>query len=757
MKLSIGVLISNRIETVKKCLDSLKPLLDAGIAELICVDTVSATEGLISDGSAELARQYATKVIEFPWIRDFSRARNITLENATGEWYLYVDDDEWFEDAGDLVKFFSDGEYKKYWSASYIVRNYKNKQGSEWADTRLVRLVKRTESLHFEGKVHEGLSEIHLPCKELQIFAHHYGYAFDTEEEKAKHRERNLSLLQDEIKERPQDLRLKAQLALEYANFDNEKALDYVSNTLNECPDQWKAPYYQWMIALQFPLYEAMEKGLVKLMELYNRVHNSYTLCEFAELSIAYNTARQFLIADDPIAAGPYLEDYFKYYDILINDGKKRQLQDTADFAKYISDSIHEEAVTWLEYSKRVYENRKKKPLLTIGILVSNRKEYIRKCMESIKPMLDSIPAELIAVDTVGREHSDGSIDIVREYTDKVYRFEWCNDFAAARNVTIEHAKGSWYLFLDDDEWFEDPKEIIEFFASGEYQNYKSGVYKIKDHMADGSFSFSAVARMIELKEDSCFVGKIHESFNSMYLPCKYFSCYAHHMGYYFMDEAARERHFERNMSLLRAEFEEEGYKPGLCAQIVQECLGTTAHVEYGIEFCIDSINHLAEVEGNALKPEFQWMLTTLVRYEANQDNYEGMLGRRDELLDNFELSNVAKAAIYSVVAGQAAKKQDLDTFFDSLMAYLDCYDAILADMDKALLDTAFDFPKFYDRSMYYELLWYGAAFANKIGEYSVANMFWKRFDFASMEPQEKAKYAADMQDTLEGIQGRLT
>lgn len=108
---------------------------------------------------------------------------------------------------------------------------------------------------------------------------------------------------------------------------------------------------------------------------------------------------------------------------------------------------------------------KEQKTVLSVSLLVSNRKDTIRKCLDSIKPLLDSIPGELIVVDTVGEENSDGSLEIAKEYTDKIVHFDWCNDFAAARNAGLKEACGEWFLFLDDDEWFEDVSEIIEFFS----------------------------------------------------------------------------------------------------------------------------------------------------------------------------------------------------------------------------------------------------------------------------------------------------
>ena len=123
-----------------------------------------------------------------------------------------------------------------------------------------------------------------------------------------------------------------------------------------------------------------------------------------------------------------------------------------------------------------------KKIVLSISLLVSNRLDTIRKCMESLRPILEVLPSELIAVDTVEPGKSDGSIEVVREYTEKIVPFAWCNDFAAARNAGLKMAQGEWFMYIDDDEWLEDVSPIIAFFESGEYKNYKSANYTVRSY-----------------------------------------------------------------------------------------------------------------------------------------------------------------------------------------------------------------------------------------------------------------------------------
>ena len=86
--LSISMLVSNnRRDTIEKCMESLVPLMKAIPSELIIVDTGC------TDGSVDIARKYADKVVQFTWCKDFSAARNAGLVECTGEWFLYLDDD----------------------------------------------------------------------------------------------------------------------------------------------------------------------------------------------------------------------------------------------------------------------------------------------------------------------------------------------------------------------------------------------------------------------------------------------------------------------------------------------------------------------------------------------------------------------------------------------------------------------------------------------------------------------------------------
>jgi len=226
--LSISMLISGRDE-MKKSLDSLHYFTEAFPCEVILVDTGCSPE------QRALAKEYADKLIDFEWCNDFAAARNAGLKEAKGEWFMYLDDDEWFDNPQQIVAFFTSGEYKKYKSASYTVRNYRDLQGAEYSDAYLSRLVKRLPETKFVGKIHEYLEPYEKPKKSFTDFVHHYGYAYKDEEDRREHSFRNIKPLLELRKEQPGEPRWMCQLAQEYFTLrDYEEVIRICEEGLEE-------------------------------------------------------------------------------------------------------------------------------------------------------------------------------------------------------------------------------------------------------------------------------------------------------------------------------------------------------------------------------------------------------------------------------------------------------------------------------------------------------------------------------------------
>ena len=86
-----------------------------------------------------------------------------------------------------------------------------------------------------------------------------------------------------------------------------------------------------------------------------------------------------------------------------------------------------------------------RKPRLSVCMIVKNEERFLGQCLASVKGLAD----ELIVIDTGS---TDRTVEIAREHGAQVGHFEWCDDFAAARNASIAPATGDWILFLDADE-----------------------------------------------------------------------------------------------------------------------------------------------------------------------------------------------------------------------------------------------------------------------------------------------------------------
>lgn len=82
--LSVCMIVKNEEDVLGRCLACIKDIAD----EIIIVDTGS------TDQTKEIAKEYTDKIFDFPWIHDFSAARNHSFAQATQDYIMWLDADD---------------------------------------------------------------------------------------------------------------------------------------------------------------------------------------------------------------------------------------------------------------------------------------------------------------------------------------------------------------------------------------------------------------------------------------------------------------------------------------------------------------------------------------------------------------------------------------------------------------------------------------------------------------------------------------
>ena len=83
--------------------------------------------------------------------------------------------------------------------------------------------------------------------------------------------------------------------------------------------------------------------------------------------------------------------------------------------------------------------------MLSLCMIVKNEKKNIQSAILSVRDIVD----EIVVVDTGS---TDGTPELAGQLGAKVLAYKWTDDFSAARNFSLDHAKGDWILFMDADE-----------------------------------------------------------------------------------------------------------------------------------------------------------------------------------------------------------------------------------------------------------------------------------------------------------------
>lgn len=149
--------------------------------------------------------------------------------------------------------------------------------------------------------------------------------------------------------------------------------------------------------------------------------------------------------------------------------------------------------------------------VISLCMIVRDEAENLGRCLASARAAVD----EIVVVDTGSR---DATVEIARSHGARVESFAWCDDFSAARNVSLARASGDWALVLDADEEVagavdardtRSARELLLAFTRAHPRS--AGRFTSENLGAEGGVTRLAVTRFFPLDGHFRFEGVVHE------------------------------------------------------------------------------------------------------------------------------------------------------------------------------------------------------------------------------------------------------
>lgn len=146
-------------------------------------------------------------------------------------------------------------------------------------------------------------------------------------------------------------------------------------------------------------------------------------------------------------------------------------------------------------------------------MIVKDEERCLARCLESVHGFVD----QLVLVDTGS---SDRTVEIARSWDGPlvISRYEWADDFAAARNYALQYATKDWVLVLDADEWLApgSGEELLRLAALNHpYTGYEA---LIKNFSVEGNINHFTL-RFFSRHADYSYIWPIHEQLQSSGVP----------------------------------------------------------------------------------------------------------------------------------------------------------------------------------------------------------------------------------------------
>ncbi|HEY6513882.1 MAG TPA: glycosyltransferase family 2 protein [Burkholderiaceae bacterium] len=178
---------------------------------------------------------------------------------------------------------------------------------------------------------------------------------------------------------------------------------------------------------------------------------------------------------------------------------------------------------------------------LALVMIARNEARCIQRCLDSVRSHVDS----MLVLDTGS---DDDTVGIAQRAGARVARFDWCDDFAAARNAALQMADADCSLVLDADEWLVDGALALQQLRGSMPSSV--GVIRVDNLFgvdeATASCSVSWLSRV--LPRGARYHGRVHEQPDAAW-PRRRLDVTVRHDGY--LDAPMRGKR-GRNDTLLR-------------------------------------------------------------------------------------------------------------------------------------------------------------------------------------------------------------
>lgn len=407
MKLSLTMIIKNESRCIERCLKAIIPYVDM----VVLCDTGS------TDGTLEICKAWEDRkffhVFSIPWEKDFSKARNHALElaeNLGATAHIVLDADEEFleESLGEsdkkskgnrstekkyVEKFVQKGEgnvlhltkdeletsiatnskiknlletankeHGKSWVCAFRERNffYSEEGEIEEAISESHRIF--TKGLRFSGKVHE--QDFHGPRLRLPITFLHDGYLM-----KGKGN-RNLELLEEELKQNPEDAYLHYQIAItlqkekekDRALYSFRKFLEYLPEEDLESP-YGKEGIIQYLYLLMDLNREELYQEAMDLIYTLGQDGRKKVMEQSADYHFALGLFYMKYIAKEPesrLSLLPAIERQFLHCLSIGEENRKEGTVGTASYKAHHNLSLYYEFIGDKEKAEKELEEARK-------------------------------------------------------------------------------------------------------------------------------------------------------------------------------------------------------------------------------------------------------------------------------------------------------------------------------------------------------------------------------------------------------------